>query len=63
MSTKECLNAKKLEVTYPEFVYNHLLHVLVLAMRIWRVAVVSPSPSYVAATTRGIDKPREILLK
>jgi hypothetical protein len=57
------LNAKKSKVTYPEFVYNHLLHVLVLAMRIWRVAVVSPSPSYVAATTREIDKPREILPK
>jgi hypothetical protein len=57
------LNAKKSEVTYPEFVYNHLLHVLVLAMRIWRVAVVPPSLSYVAATTREIDKPTEILPK
>jgi hypothetical protein len=57
------LNAKKSEVTYPEPVYNHLLHVLVLAMRIWRVAVVPPSPSYVAATTREIDKPGEILPK
>jgi hypothetical protein len=63
LSTKECLNAKKSEVTYPEFVYNHLLHVLVLAMRIWRVAVVPPSPSYITATTREIDKPREILPK
>jgi hypothetical protein len=57
------LNAKKSEVTYPEFVYNHLLHVLVLAMRISRVTVVPPSPSYVTATTREIDKPREILSK
>jgi hypothetical protein len=43
--------------------YNHLLHVLVLAMRIWRVVVVPPSPSYVVATTREIDKPGEILPK
>jgi hypothetical protein len=57
------LNAKKSEVTYPELVYNHLLHVLILLMRIWRVAVVPPSPSYVAATTREIYKPREILPK
>jgi hypothetical protein len=55
LSTKECLNAKKSEVTYPEFVYNHLLHVVVLAMRIWRIAVVPPSPSYIAATIREID--------
>jgi hypothetical protein len=57
------LNAKKSEVTYPELVYNHLMHVLILLMRIWRIAVVPPSPSYVAATTREIDKPREILPK
>jgi hypothetical protein len=63
LSIKECLNAKKSKVTYPKFVYNHLLHVLVLAMRIWRVAVVPPSPSYIAATTKEIDKPREILPK
>jgi uncharacterized membrane protein YqjE len=59
----ECLNANKSKVTYPEMAYNHLLHVLVLAARIWRVAVVLPSPSYVLATTRETDNPREKLSK
>ena len=57
------MNAKKSKVTYPETVYNHLLHVVVVAVRIWRVAVVLPTPSYVAATSREIDNPREILSK
>ena len=63
MSTNECLNAKKSKATYPETVYNHLLHVLVPAVRIWRVAVVPPTPSYVAATGGEVDKPRKILAK
>jgi hypothetical protein len=57
------LNAKKSEVRYPEFVYNHLQHVVVLAMWSWRIVIVLPSPGYIAATTREIDKPREILPK
>ena len=57
------MNAKKPKVTYPEVVDNPLLHVLVLAARIAGVAVVPPSPSYVDATPREIDKPREILSK
>ena len=57
------MNAKKSNVTYPETVYNPLLHVVVLAVRIWRVAVVLPTPSYVAATTREMDNPREMLSK
>jgi hypothetical protein len=62
-STKECLNGKKSKVMCPEFVNNHLLHVGVLPMRIWREAVVRPPPSYVATTAREIDNLREILSK
>ncbi len=61
MSAKECLNAKKPKVTYPEVVDNPLLHVLVLAARIFRVAVVLPSPNHVAATIGELDNPREML--
>ena len=57
------MNAKKSKVTYPETVYNYLLHVVVVSVRIWRVAVVLPTPSYVAATSREIDNPREKLSK
>ena len=49
------MNGKKSKVTYPEFVNNHLLHVGILPMRIWREAVVRPPPSYVATTGREID--------
>jgi hypothetical protein len=58
---KKCLNAKKPKVTYPEVADNPLLHVGALAARIFRVAVVLPSPSHIAATTREIDNPREML--
>ena len=61
LSTKECLNAKKSKDTYPESVHNQRLDVLVIATRRVGVAVVRPSPSYVAATSRKIDNPREIL--
>ena len=57
------MNAKKSKVTYLEFANNHLLNVGVLPMRIWREAIVRPPPSYVAATSREIDNPREILSK
>ena len=57
------MNAKKPKVTYPEFPENPPLQVLALALRIVGVAVVLPSPSHVAATTREMDNPREILSK
>ena len=39
------------------------MHIAALAARILLVAVVPPSPSYVDATPREMDKPREILSK
>ena len=57
------MNAKKPKVTYPEIPDNPPLQVLALAVRIVGVAVVLPSPSHVAATTRKIDNPREMLSK
>lgn len=61
MVAKKCLNAKKPKVTYPEVADNPLLHVVVLAARIFCVAVVLPSPSHITATTREMDNPREML--
>ena len=53
------MNGKKSKVTYPEFANNHVRHAAA-AKRIFREAVVRPPPSYVAATSREIDYPREI---
>ena len=55
------MNAKKPKVTYPEVVDNPLLQVDEPAPRIWRVAVVLPSPSHVFATIRETDNPREMI--
>jgi hypothetical protein len=55
----ECMNGKKSKVTYPEFGNNQIRRGAA-AKRIFREAVVRPPPSYVAATTREIDYPREI---
>ena len=55
------MNAKKPKVTYPEVVDNPLLQVVEPALRIWRVAVVLPSPSHVSATFRETDNPREMI--
>ena len=53
------MNGKKSKVTYPKFANNHVRHAAA-AKRIFREAVVRPPPSYVAATSREIDYPREI---
>ena len=37
-----------------------MLHVVVLAVRILSVAVMLPSPSYILATIREFDNPREM---
>ena len=55
----ECMNGKKSKVTYPEFGNNHIRRGAA-AKRIFREAVVRPPPSYVVATSREIDYPREI---
>ena len=61
LSAKECLNAKKPKVTYPEIPDNPPLQVPALAQRIVGVAVVLPSPSHVSATFRETDNPREMI--
>ena len=53
------MNGKKSKVTYPKFA-NNAVRQGAAAKSIFREAVVPPPPSYVAATTREIDYPREI---